>query len=180
MAVDKPLPKALATAAELSDEQLEEELAKRRLGKVQVVTGKAIGPTMVVDVEVEGVLVSTVVDTGSQSTIVSRPFLHKVKRHLESKGKAMPELELPGTTGAPLEITARVSLSISVDGKTVKAPVFIQPHSEQDCLLGSNVLGPLGVTVRRASGETIGTTLQAPQEPEVAAVLCRTVVHWET
>ena len=184
MAVDKPLPKALATAAELSDEQLEEELAKRRLGKVQVVTGKAIGPTVVVDVEVEGVLVSTVVDTGSQSTIVSRPFLHKVKRHLESKGKAMPELELPGTTfyrksGAPLEITARVSLSISVDGKTVKAPVFIQPHSEQDCLLGSNVLGPLGVTVRRASGETIGTTLQAPQEPKVATILCRTVVHWE-
>ena len=87
----------------------------------------------------------------------------------------MPELELPGITfygksGAPLEITARVSLSISVDGKPVKAPVFIQPHSEQDCLLGSNVLGPLGVTVRRASGETIGTTLQAPQEPEVAAV----------
>ena len=32
------------------------------------------------------------------------------------------------------------------------------------------MLGPLGVTVRRASGETIGTTLQAPQEPEVAAV----------
>ena len=87
----------------------------------------------------------------------------------------MPELELPGTTfygksGAPLENTARVSLSISVDGKTVKAPVFIQPHSEQDCLLGSNVLGPLGVTVRRASGKTIGTTLQAPQEPEVATV----------
>ena len=180
--------------AELSDEQLEEELAKRRLGKeremldttgsVQVVTGKAIGLTMVVDVEVEGVLVSAVVDTGLQSTIVSRPFLHKVKRHLEGKGKAMPELELPGTTfygksGAPLEITARVSLSISVDGKTVKAPVFIQPRSEQDCLLGSNVLGPLGVPVRRASGETIGITLQAPQEPKVAAVLCRTVVHWE-
>ena len=94
-------PKALATTAELSDEQLEEEIAKRRLGKeremldttgsVQVVTGKAIGPTMVVDVEVEGVLVSAVVDTGSQSTIVLRPFLHKVKRYLEGKGKAMPE-----------------------------------------------------------------------------------------
>ena len=51
------------------------------VASVQVVTGKAISPTMVVDVEVEGVLVSAVVDTGSQSTIVSRPFLHKVKRH---------------------------------------------------------------------------------------------------
>ena len=113
---------------------------------VQVVTGKAIGPTMVVDVEVEGVLVSAVVDTGSQSTIFLWPFLHKVKRHLEGKGKAMPELELPGTTfygksGAPLEIIARASLSISIDGKTVKAPVFIQPHSEQDCLLGSKCVG---------------------------------------
>ena len=44
----------------------------------------------------------------------------------------MLELELPGTTfygksGAPLEITARVSLSISVDGKTVKAPVYPTP-----------------------------------------------------
>ena len=48
-------------------------------GSVQVVTGKAISPTMVVDVE--GVLVSAVVDTGLQSTIVLRPFLHKVKRH---------------------------------------------------------------------------------------------------
>ena len=51
------------------------------IASVQVVTGKTISPTMVVDVEVEGVLVSTVVDTGSQSTIVSQPFLHKVKRH---------------------------------------------------------------------------------------------------
>ena len=86
----------------------EEELAKRRLGKeremldgtgsVQVVTGKAIGPTMVIDVEVEDVLVSAVVDTGSQSTIISRPFLHKFKTHLESKGKTTPELLLPGTT----------------------------------------------------------------------------------
>lgn len=78
---------------------------------------------MVVDVEVEGVLVSAVVDTGSQSTIISWPFLHKVKRHMESKRKSMRELELPGTTfygksGTPLEITARVNLSISVDGKT--------------------------------------------------------------
>ena len=46
----------------------------------------------------EGVRVSAVVDTGSQSTTVLQPFLHKVKRYLESKGKAMPELELPGTT----------------------------------------------------------------------------------
>ena len=145
-------------------------------GSVQVVTRKAIDPTMVVDVEVESVLVFAVVDTGSQLTIIiSQPFLHKVKRHLEIEGKAMPELQLPGITfygksGTPLVITARVSLSISADGKTVKIPVFIQTHREQECLLGSNVLGPLGVTVRRASGQTIGTTPQPPKEPEVATV----------
>ena len=175
-------PKTLATTAELTDEQLAEELAKHKLekekemldsaGSVQVVTGKAIGPTMVVDVEVEGVLVSAVVDTGSQLTIISRPFLHKVKRHLESKGESIAQLELTrtafyGMSGTLLEITARVNLSFSLDGNTVQAPVFIQPHSEQDCLLGSNVLGPLGITVCRASGEIMGT---APQQPEVASV----------
>ena len=34
-------------------------------------------------------------------------------------------------------------------------PVFVQPGSEQDCLLGSNVLSPLGVTVQRANGEPL-------------------------
>ena len=86
-----------------------------------MVSGQAIGPAMVMNLEVEGVLVSAVVDTGSQSTIISLPFLHKVKQHLDSQGKSMPELELPVNmsyvkSGASLDITTRDDLSISVDG----------------------------------------------------------------
>ena len=181
----KSAPKALVTTAELTDEQLEEEISKRKLAKertmlestssVQMVSGQAIGPTMLMNVEVEGVLVSAVVDTGSQSTIISRPFLHKVKRHLDSQGKSMPELELPvnkfyGKSGASLEITARVDLTISADGQTAKVPVFIQPCSEQNCLLGSNVLSLLGVTVQRANGEVIGTSTRQAEAVTVRLV----------
>ena len=34
-------------------------------------------------------------------------------------------------------------------------PVFIQPDSEQDCLLGSNVLPALGISVVRANGHPL-------------------------
>ena len=106
-----------------TDEQFEEEISKNKLAKEQTMLRApvqyrwfVVGPTMLMNVEVEGVLVSAVVDTGSQSTIISRPFLHKVKRHLDSQGKSMPELELPvnklyGKSGASLDITACVDLN---------------------------------------------------------------------
>ena len=47
-------------------------------------------------------------------------------------------------------------MTFSADGKTAQVPVFIQPSSEQDCLLGSNVLNILGVTVCDATGEPLG------------------------
>ena len=96
------IPRALVTTSELTDEQLQEEIARRKLCKeqdsldsvstIQVVTGGAVGPVMVMDVSVEGVKVKGVVDTGSQSTIISRKFLHSIKRHLLKEGKAIPDL----------------------------------------------------------------------------------------
>ena len=46
---------------------------------------------------VEGVAVSAMVDTGSQSTIVSHSLLHKVFKHVEREGKLLPKLECPST-----------------------------------------------------------------------------------
>ena len=43
----------------------------------------------------EGLQVAAVVDTASNSTIISRPMLHSIKRHLQSLGKPIPQLELP-------------------------------------------------------------------------------------
>jgi len=54
-----------------------------------------------------------------------------------------------------LTITAQVSLTFTADGHSVTVPTFIQPDSEQDCLLGVNVLPLLGISVVRSNGETI-------------------------
>ena len=161
-----------------------EELCKRRLegeqelldahlkSNVQVVTG-AVGPSYWLELSVDGVVVSAMVDTGSQSTIVSRNFLHKVCKHLHGEGKPVPKLESPSTQlrgkgGHPIDVVAQVNLTFSLDGKSIVTPVFVQPDSEQECLLGSNVIGAIGITVKRANGETVNVSVG--NNPEAAHV----------
>ena len=82
-----------------SVQQLEEHLAARKLSsesslmeavnqtgaEVDVVSSdpkvsRVVGPTPYFGIVVEGVQVSALVDSGSQSTIISRPLLHQVAR----------------------------------------------------------------------------------------------------
>ena len=88
------------SVSDCTDQELEQELRRRRLDKeqkladgtspvVNVVTG-AIGSVYQVDVSLEGLAVSTIVDTGSQSTIISRAFLHKVFAHIRNSGNVPP------------------------------------------------------------------------------------------
>ena len=155
-------PNVLTTVADMTDSQLEQELASRKLAKeeeqlklasasapVSTVNAvkEAVGPTLTIELKV-GVNVTAIVDTASNSTIISRSMLHDIKRHLDSEGKSLPKLELPcvplygkeGTKGKPLDITAQVLLSYSCDGHKVTVPTFIQPESEQHCLIGMNVI----------------------------------------
>ena len=165
--------KVLVTMADLSDQQLKDELAQRMLDKeqqmltepystVKVVSG-AVGPNLLFDISVEGVAVAAMVDTGSQATIISRSLLHKVNSQLKSQGKSLARLKLPsmplygkgGPSERELDITAQVELTLAADGRKVTVPVFIQPNSEQACLLGTNALFALGVSVSRANGEPL-------------------------
>ena len=143
------------SVADYSDKELEQELTRGKLDKeqqladgstksVNVVTG-AVGSAYLLDVSVEGVIVSALVDIGSQSTIISRAFLHKV---FTECGETPPRLQEPSTKfkgkgGNPILITAQVPLTLRVDGRVTSVPVFIQPDSEQECLLGSNALPAL-------------------------------------
>lgn len=52
-------------------------------------------------------------------------------------------------------MTAQVLFTLAVDGKSTTVPVFVQPDSEQECLLGSNVLPALGISVVRADGRKL-------------------------
>ena len=118
-------------------------------------TSNAVGPELYLEVEIEGVLVRAVVDSGAQSTVISRELLlqHKINRHLRKQGCLSLMLQLPsaalygkgGLDSSKLSITAQADLQLAVDGLTVTAPIFIQPSSGVPCLLGTNVLPQLGL-----------------------------------
>ena len=167
-----------------TEEQLEEMLARVRLekeasllhkqtAKVDTVSAdkgaitEAVGPTLYVDLTIEGVSVQAMVDTGSQSTIISRDVLHKVGRHLASQGKPLPQLQVPTVrlygkdgkkTKSELNISAEALLTMEADGAQIQTPVFIQPDSDQPCLLGMNAAPSLNLQFLRANGQPLKST----------------------
>ena len=56
---------------------------------------RVVGPTPYFGIVVEGVQVSALVDSGSQSTVISRPLLHQVARKLHAEGMLLPKLTKP-------------------------------------------------------------------------------------
>ena len=161
-----------------TEEQLEEMLAKIRLEKetsmlqkqsadVDTISAEtcaitdAVGPTLYVDLSIEGVPVQAMVDTGSQSTIISRDLLHKIGKHRTNQGKPLPQLKVPtvrlfGKDGkknqCELNISAETVLTVETDGTQIQTPVFIQPDSDQLCLLGMNAAPALNLQFLRANG----------------------------
>lgn len=156
--------------SELTEEELELLLAKCRLQKEQSMlkdatkeeiacikmtqkqdTNPAVGPSLFLDLHIEGVPVVSMVDCGSPSTIISRSLLHRIVQQMKHDGKPLPELSIPsvqlfGKDGHhEIKITAQVDLQLHAGGKNVTVPVFIQPNSSQDCLLGTNACIPLGL-----------------------------------
>ena len=161
--------------ADLTEDELEQLLAQKKLAKEGSLlpssnntvnatsTGKAgaIGPLLEVEVKIEGVPVKALLDTGAQSTIISRSTLHSVVKYLQGCNQPVPQLQLPTARlygkdgekgGKPLYITAEIPFVISLGPNSVTVPVFVQPDSEQACLLGMNALPFLGIEVRDSNG----------------------------
>ena len=162
-------------AADLTEDELEQLLAQKKLTKEGSLlpssnntvnatsTGKAgaIGPLLEVEVKIEGVPVKALLDTGVQSTIISRSTLHSVVKYLQGCNQPVPQLQLPTARlygkdgekrGKPLYITAEIPFVVSLGPNSVTVPVFVQPDSEQACLLGMNSLPFLGIEVRDSNG----------------------------
>ena len=55
----------------------------------------AVGPFLCLKVNNEGVEVNAMVDTGSQSTVISRAMVHKIGKHMRFQGKDFPQLNIP-------------------------------------------------------------------------------------
>ena len=142
-------------------------------------TSDAVGPTLVLQVLIEGVQVEAMVDMGSQSTVVSQAVLHEVGKRLHQEGREMPQLRVLtvrlygkdcGGEKRELDITAEVSLTIESDGKAVTAPVFVQPDSEQPCLLGMNIAPALGLKFLDANG----LPLKESSQEQTTVMVCLT------
>lgn len=52
-------------------------------------------------------------------------------------------------------MTARVQLTLEADGHTACVPVFVQPHSKQECLLDTSATQALGLTFLDSNNEPL-------------------------
>lgn len=131
----------------------EESLLHKQAAKVGTISADkctitdAVGPTLYVDLMVDGVPVQAKVDTGSQSTIISPDLSHWIGKHLTNQGKPLPQLKVPSVrlyskdrkkTMCELKISTEALLTVEADGSRIQTPVFIQSDSDQLCLLGMN------------------------------------------
>ena len=186
--------------SELTEKQLEELLAQRRLqsenellqqtsattnAKVDAITADdsstgTVGPSLYLDLLIEGVRVSALVDTGSQTTIIARSVLHEIGKHLREQGKPLPQLSRPsvklygkdGRNGnKELNVTAQVNQTLASVGKATTIPVFVQPDSEQPCLLGMNAAPALGLKFLRSGGQPLQTEPEVPSSTTTAAAV---------
>ena len=185
---------------DLTEEQLKVLLSQRKLTKerqlestqgcVDTVTAKqakvgdAVGPTMYIDLKIEGVKVEAMVDTGAQSTIITWAFLHEIDNSLKAQGRPVPELEVPRARlftkecngiKPGLDITAQVMLTVETDNRCVTVPVFIQPNSEQLCLLGRNAATILGLKFLNPNRKPLHTHSIQSSQLESTKVLIRLV-----
>ena len=150
----------------MADSKLENELAWHKPDKeqqslkeesccIKVSLTGAVGQTLLLDVSIEGVPVAAVADTGAQST---RSMFHRIHKHMKSHKESPCQSWSISTlwpSGRKLDITAMANLRFSADCFEVTVLVFVQPESEQDCLLGMNTLPQLGVKVHRANEEPL-------------------------
>ena len=86
----------------------------------------------------------------------------------------MPTVRLYGKDGPnginQLPITAQVDLRLQMNGETIIVPVFVQPDSTQECLLGTNASIPLGFKFTDGKGKPLRTDLEPDPNPSVARV----------
>ena len=108
-------------------------------------SSQVVGPTLFLDLEIEGVPVEVVIDYGSPATIISRSMLHEVARSHRRAGKLSPRMNKPsikvyGKDGSEHKFvcTAQLEVTIQVDGQTACVPMIVQPGNKQACLLGTN------------------------------------------
>ena len=109
-----------------------------------------VGPLYYCTVNITGEPVKAMVDTGSLATILSWDVFQAIGRKAQVPASALykPEVTLRDYCQRPILMGAMVDLEVEFCGKSVVVPIYLRAarHAESEpCLLGTNVVGPLGL-----------------------------------
>ena len=115
------------------------------------VTG-AIGPLFYAKVTIEETPVEAMLDPGSSATIIPYRLFKEIGKqaHLPSKALQPPDVTLRDYNQGPIRVGARVELTFTWKDKAVTTPAYIRSElagHNDSCLLGTNVIVPLGLMV---------------------------------
>ena len=127
---------------------------------VDEVTGD-LGPLYFANVTIEGTPVDGMVDPGSSATIISFDLFKKIggKARIPSSALEVPHVTLRDYSQNPIPIGAQVKLTFRWKDNTVTTPLYIrsdQAAKGEPCLLGTNVVMPLGLIVPSKGVEARG------------------------
>ena len=134
--------------------------------------GAQMGPTILSQVEVNGVPTDALIDTGSPATIVSLDFamdvmekerpdydtaddwISAIKKKFEP-----PQVSLRNYGGECLDLLAQLPVCISQKGYRAKVNVLVQKGAPNNLLLGTDVHQALGFCLVKKETESLGLDL---------------------
>lgn len=119
--------------------------------EVDTVKG-ALGPLYYATVMICGVPVEAMIDPGSSASIMSFELFKQIglKAGIPKEALKPPEVSLRDYSQRPIPVGAQVELEVDWNGEMVLAPVYLrsdQGTQGEPCLLGTNVIIPLGLMV---------------------------------
>jgi len=121
----------------------------------------AVGPLYYCTVNIAGEPVKAMVDTGSSATILSWDLFQAIGRKANIPKSALyrPKVTLRDYSQRPILTGAMVDLEFEFNGKKVVVPVYLRADrhtGSEPCLLGTNVVCPLGLMCPGVGVEPIG------------------------
>ena len=118
-----------------------------------------VGGSHFCNLEVGGLHVRALIDTGSPATIISEELLHKIMKsstEITTASLTKPEVQLVDCGQHLLHIVGQITLTFKlIPGAERKVKVLINADSTQSCLLGTNAQEALRFTLVLPDGQEI-------------------------
>ena len=165
---------------------LETEMATMSTLEAREGRGERIGPRITVEVEIEGLPVTAVVDTGSPVSIISSLCLFDLYRRKAGPGIDWKEdvrqatrppttaISLKGYNSTPIGVAAEADLNLKRGCFETKAVLFVQREAPQELLIGTDLLGTLGMEVTTKEGSSLPMAPEGVDKGVVSVKLLKT------